>query len=480
MDDPSTGDLLIGLTLSLSEGRPVAETPRPKERISDTASIRLTIDRIIAGIDLIITEQVNAVIHHPRFRRLEGSWRSLARLVKTAEHSQRADIKLQVLDVRWPELCRDLERAIEFDQSELWRKIYEGEFGTAGGNPFGLLVGDYLVAHRRGPGRPTDDIAALQGMARIAAAAFAPFVVTVAPEFLGLDEFADLSTPIGDLAALFNGPEYERWRSFQEHPDARFVGLVLPRVAVRDTYRDDGTRLDGFRFREYRSTHDDIPWGCGTYAFAAVVMRAFAESGWFAAIRGGKIGEVNGGLVPDLDIPGFATDAPGVAAIFPGEVQIQDGLEAELGDAGFIPMVRAYGTPLGVFCGNASAQRPRTYDRLAATINARLSAMLQYILCASRFAHYLKCIARDKIGSISSADAIERYLQDWLTQYCNSNDRAPPEIQAQMPLREGRIEIRAVPGKPGSFHCVTYLQPHFQLERVETSFRLTTEVQAPA
>jgi type VI secretion system protein ImpD len=479
VDIPSAGDVLIDPAPSATAQFAATEVPPAAAGGDRDGDIRLRIDRVIAAIDRLVSDQVNAVIHHPRFRRLEAGWRSLARLVHTAERTPREDITVRVLDLRWPELCRDLERAIEFDQSELFRKIYEEEFGTAGGRPFGLLVGDYQVAHRRLPGRPTDDIAALHGMAQIAAAAFAPFVVGAAPEFLGLDGFAELSLP-SDPTALFAGPEYERWRRFQEHEDARFVGLVLPRLAVRDVYRDDDRRRDGFRFREERSDPDDVPWGCGAYAFAAVAMRAFAESGWFAAIRGGKLGEENGGLVPDLDIPWFATDARGVATIFPGEAQIEDRLEAELGEMGFIPMVRANGTSLAVFCGNASAQRPRRYDRLAATVNARLSSMLQYMLCVSRFAHYLKVMGREKIGSVGTADDLQRHLQAWLSEYCNSNERASPELQAAKPLREGRIEVRALPDRPGSFYCTAYLQPHFQLERVETTFRLITEVKAAA
>jgi type VI secretion system protein ImpD len=436
------------------------------------------IDRIIAGLDRLITEQVNAVIHHQRFRRLEASWRSVARLVETAGRSP-GRIKVRLLDLRWPELCRDLERAIEFDQSYLFRKIYEEEFGMAGGQPFGLLVGDYIVAHRRGPQRTTDDIAALQGMARIAAAAFAPFVVGASPELFGLDDFAELSLPI-DLAATFRSPEYARWHSFQEHDDSRFVGLVLPGVISRGNYRDDDTRGEGFRYREQWLTSDDVAWGSGAFAFAAVVMRAFSESGWFAAIRGGVIGVEEGGLVPDLEIPWFDTDAAGVATIFPGEAQVEDGQEAELGELGFIPMVRANGTSLGVFCGNASAQRPRVYDRLAATVNARLSSMLQYILCVSRFAHYLKVLGREKIGSFASAEELQRDLQSWVMEYTNTNELAPLATLARYPLREARIEVRQVAGSAGAYYCVAHLQPHFQLERVETTFRLMTQLGAAA
>ncbi|HEX3881020.1 MAG TPA: type VI secretion system contractile sheath large subunit [Stellaceae bacterium] len=438
--------------------------------------IRQQIDRVIAGIDGLLSEQVNRIVAHPRFRALEASWRSLARLVETARHS--TWIRIRVLDLRWAELCRDLERAIEFDRSQLFRKIYEEEFGTAGGEPFGLLVGDYTVSHRRRPGRSGDDIAALQGMARIAAAAFAPFVVDAAPELLGLDGFAELSTPV-NLAALLRDAEYDRWRSFQENDESRFLGIVLPHVLASAPYRDDGTRRDGFRFCDDRTEADELAWGGGAYAFAAVAMRAFIESGWFAAIRGGVVGSEEGGIVPDLDIPWFDTDQPEIATIFPGEVQIEDTQEAELGELGFIPVVRANGTSLAVFCGNASVQRPRAYDQALATVNARLSAMLQYILCISRFAHYLKCLGRDAIGSVATAEAIQRRLQQWITQYCNTNETAPLATLARRPLREARVEIREMADRPGAYYCVAHLQPHFQLDRVETSFRLVTDLTAP-
>jgi type VI secretion system protein ImpD len=438
-------------------------------------AVELQIDRLIAGIDALLTEQVNAIIHHQRFQALEASWRSLSRLIGTAGRNPR--IKVRVLDVRWIEVCRDVERAIEFDRSHLFRKIYEDEFGMPGGEPFGILVGDYQVLHRRGAGHETDDVAALRELSRIAAAAFTPIVLGVAPELFGVDSFAELSLP-RDLAAVFRLPEYQRWLSFQEGEDSRFVGLAVPRVLARSAYRDDDTRVDGFRFEERRDRHEQILWGCGAYAFAAVVMRAFDESGWFTQIRGGVLGVEAGGLVPDLDIPWFETDAPEVATIFPGETMIEDSQESAISELGFIPMVRANGTSLGVFCGNASTQRPRSYDRLAASINARLSAMLQYVLCVSRFAHYIKVIGRDTVGAVKSPDEIEEKLQTWILRYVSVNDNVSLATLARYPLREARIEVRELPGKPGSYYCTAHLKPHFQIERVETSFRLVTELAA--
>jgi type VI secretion system protein ImpD len=453
---------------------PIDRRPALPDRAT-AADLRLRIDRTIALIDTLLTEQVNAVIHHPRFQALEASWRSLRRLVRTAGSNPR--IKIRVLDLRWAELCRDLERTIEFDQSHLFHKIYEAEFGMPGGEPFGLLIGDYHVAHRRGPGRSTDDVAALREMSRIGAAAFAPFIVGVTPEFFGLDSFAELCLPL-DVPAVFQLPEYLRWRSFQDTEDSRFVGLVLPRILARQAYRDDDSRVDQFRFEEECGAHEQLLWGDGAYGFAGVVMRAFAESGWFTHIRGGILGVEEGGLVPELEIPSFETDHKGVATIFPAEVTIEDRQEAELGELGLIPMVRANGTSLAVFCGNASAQRPKTYDRLATTVNARLSSMLQYILCVCRFAHYLKVIGRETLGSVKSAAEVEQRLQSWIGQFVNVNDHASLATMAQYPLREARIEVRELPGKPGAYYCTASLKPHFQLERVDTSFRLVTELAA--
>lgn len=453
---------------------PIDRRPALPDRVTAT-DLRLRIDRTIALIDTLLTEQVNAVIHHPRFQALEAAWRSLRRLVRTAGANPR--IKIRVLDLRWAELCRDLERTIEFDQSHLFYKIYEEEFGTPGGEPFGLLIGDYHIAHRRGPGRSTDDVAALREMSRIAAAAFAPFIVGVTPEFFGLDSFAELCLPV-NLPAIFQLPEYLRWRSFQDTEDSRFVGLVMPRILARQTYRDDDSRVDEFRFEEECGAHEQLLWGAGAYGFAGVVMRAFAESGWFTHIRGGILGIEEGGLIPELEIPSFETDDRGVATIFPAEVTIEDRQEAELGELGLIPMVRANGTSLAVFCGNASAQRPKTYDRLATTVNARLSSMLQYILCVCRFAHYLKVIGRETLGSVKSAAEVEQRLQSWIGQFVNVNEHASLATMAQYPLREARIEVRELPGKPGAYYCTASLKPHFQLERVETSFRLVTELAA--
>ena len=472
-DRPVLDEIDLG---SLEIARSVAR-PKPLRRdLFTRPDLRLRVDRLIALIDELVTEQVNAVIHHPRFQALEASWQSLRRLVGTTRANPR--IKIRVLDLRWRELCRDLERAIEFDRSHLFRKIYEGEFGTPGGEPFGLLIGDYHIAHRPGQGRPTDDIAAVREMSRIAAAAFAPFILGVTPELFGLDSLAELCLPL-DLPAVFRLPEYQRWRGFQETEDSRFVGLVLPRVLARQRYRDDDTRNDGFRFEERCGTHEEVLWGSGAYAFASVIMQAFAESGWFTQIRGGVLGIEQGGLVPDLETPSFETDRKDVATIFPGEVMIEDRQENELGELGFIPMVRANGTSLGVFCGNASAQHPRSYDRLAGTVNARLSSMLQYVLCVCRFAHYVKVIGRETVGSVKSPAEIEDRLQSWISGYVSSSDHAQLATLARYPLQEARVEVKEFPGKPGAYYCTAYLKPHFQMERVETSFRLVTDL-APA
>ncbi|HEY1795244.1 MAG TPA: type VI secretion system contractile sheath large subunit [Stellaceae bacterium] len=444
-----------------------------REGSQSEAAVKLEIDRLIAAIDDLVTEQVNAVIHHARFQALEASWRSVHRLMETAGQNPR--IKVKVLDISWAEVCRDLQRAIEFDHTQLFRKVYEDEFGMPGGEPYGLLVGDYQVAHRRLSGSNTDDIAALQELSRIGAAAFAPIVVSAAPELFGLDSFAEFFLP-RDLPANFRLPEFQRWSRFQDTDDARFIGIALPRILARQAYRDDDTRIDGFRFAERSHSHDAVLWGNAAYAFAGVVIRAFDTSGWFTHIRGGVLGIEEGGLVEDLDIPWFETDAENVATIFPAETIIRDVDESTLSELGFIPMVRANGTSLGVFCGNASVQRARTYDRLLASVNARLSSMLQYVLCISRFAHYLKIIGRDTVGSTKSPSEIEAKLQRWIIDYVSVDDYASLDTLARYPLREARIEVKELPGKPGAYYCTAHLQPHFQLERVETSFRLVTEL----
>jgi type VI secretion system protein ImpD len=433
------------------------------------------LDRLIAAIDALLTEQVNAILHHPDFQRLEASWRGLRILADQAAGLR--NVRIRMLDVSWEELCRDMERAADFDQTVLFSRIYTEEFGTPGGVPFGLLIGDYEVQHRRTASHQTDDVNALSGLAVVAAAAFAPLVMGCAPALLGLDRFSDLE-PTVELSGAFQGADHQRWLHLQEQEEARFLGLTLPRVLVRAPYRDDGSRVDGFRFREEVEGRDAGAWlwGNAGYAFAVVVMRAFDSHGWLADIRGARPGPPAGGLVAHLPRAGFDTDRPGVAARAPLEVALTERQERALGELGLIPVIRVRETPFCTFNTCQSVQQARRYTAMAAMANARLSAQLSAILCVSRFAHYVKVLARDRIGSVSTPEECQAWIEEWLRGYVTGNDDASTEMKARYPLRGARVQGVEPPGRPGVYDCVVHLQPHFQFDRAASTFKLTTRI----
>jgi type VI secretion system protein ImpD len=297
------------------------------------------------------------------------------------------------------------------------------------------------------------------------------------PAFLGLDSFTELGQPL-DLSAIFRQAEYTRWQAFRETEDSRFVGLTLPKVLMRLPYQDDGSRSEQFRYEEQVEGPDSSRylWGNAAYAYGAVLIRAFAESGWLANIQGVEPGRESGGLVTGLPLNSFGTDIDGVAHKYSTDVLVTDYQEKELGELGFIPLCHCKDTSWSAFYGSASAQKPKQYDRTIANVNARLSAMLQYMFCVSRFAHYLKVIGRDKMGSFASPQQCQEHLQRWLLNYTIAADDAGLETKAKHPLREGKVQVREQPGKPGSYACVVHLRPHFQLDQVITAVQLITEI----
>jgi type VI secretion system protein ImpD len=434
---------------------------------------RLTRD--IARLDALLTRQVNAILHHPAFQQLEASWRGLHDLVGRAADAE--NVKVRLLHLAWRELVRDQERAIEFDQSQLFRKVYSNEFGTPGGEPFGLLLGDYEVRHRPDREHPTDDVGTLAGIAGVAAAAFAPFVAAADPALLDLPGFADLERPL-NLGQTFAHADYLKWQALRQAEDARFVGVVLPRVLRRVPYADLPARPGGFRFREDVGGpgRENYLWGTAVYAFGAVVVQAFADSGWFAELRGVRPGLRGRGLVAGLPVHCFPTDREGVAPNSSTDAQLTEHRDKELAQLGFVPLCHCPGTDVAAFFSNMSLQRPATYDRAAATANAGMSAMLQYVLCVSRFAHYLKVIARDRIGSFEDSAACEDYLRRWLINYTTANPAPDDEERARYPLRDAQVQVRESAGKPGSFRCVMHLCPHVQLDQVIATVRLATEL----
>jgi type VI secretion system protein ImpD len=444
------------------------------------------LSRDIAQLDALLSRQVNAILHHAKFQRLEASWRGLHYLVEQAGATSAANIQIRLLNVSWNELARDLDNAVEFDQSQLFRKVYGEEFDTAGGLPFGVLLGDYEIHNQPSADHPVDDMATLAKIAQVAAASFAPFIAAAHPTLLGLDSFTELER-LPDLERMFNQLGFLKWKALRDSPDARFVALALPHVLLRLPYQDDGTRIDGFGFHEEVEAADrsQYLWGNAAYAFGAVLVRAFADHGWLANIRGVQRdplqGVRGGGLVAGLPVQSFRTDRTGIAVKSSTDAVIIDYQEKDLGELGFLPLCHCQDTEVAAFYSSMSIQKPRRYSTAEATASARLSATLQCLLCASRFGHYLKVIGRDQIGSSTEAGELESHLRTWLLQYTTATppDDAPASsTKAQYPLREASVSIREIRHKPGTYECVINLRPHFQLDQVVAAVELRTELAA--
>ena len=422
----------------------------------------------IAQIDHLISIQLNEVLHAPEFQKLEGSWRGLRYLLDKSETSDK--LKIRVLNVSKKELLRDLQRAPEFDQSAIFKKVYEDGYGIFGGEPFASLVADYEF------GKHPQDMELLEKMSNIAAAAHAPMLTAASPDLLNLESFADLGQP-RDLAKVFDNTEYVKWKSFRMSEDSRYVGLCLPHILMRLPYGKDTNPVEGFSYEEGvdGSDHSKYLWGNAAYALGTRLTTAFSLFGWCAAIRGVE----GGGLVEGLPAHTFRTDEGDVALKCPTEIAITDRREKELADQGLVPLVHCKGTDYAAFFSVQSAQKPRLYDKDAANASARLSAQLPYILAVSRFAHYLKAMMRDKIGAFMSRSQCETFLNNWIKNYTIADDDAPAAIKAKNPLREARVDVVEVPGKPGAYRAVAYLRPHYQLDELKVSLRLVADLPAP-
>lgn len=427
-----------------------------------------TINLRIAEIDRLLSAQLNEIMHHQDFQRLEASWRGLHYLVHQSETGEA--LKIRVLNASKKDLLNDLEKAAEFDQSALFKKVYEDEYGIFGGAPYGTLIGDYEF------GINQQDMALLERISNVAAAAHAPFISAADPSLFGLDSFSQLGEP-RDLASIFERKEagYVKWRSFRNSEDSRYVGLVLPHTLGRLPYDPADNPVEEFHFEEDvdGTDHDKYLWSNAAYSFGTRITESFSKSGWLATIRGVE----GGGLVQGLPTHTFKTDDGDVALKCPTEVAITDRREKELADLGFISLVHCKGTDYAAFFAAQSAQKPQKYSTDEANANARLSTMLQYILCVSRFAHYLKAMARDKIGSFMERDECEAWLNNWITQYTLANpESAGPEMKAKHPLREAKVMVKEVKGKPGCYEAVAHLRPHFQLDELSVSLRLVAEL----
>jgi len=430
-----------------------------------TKDMESAINARIAEIDRLVSAQLNEVMHASEFQKLEGSWRGLNHLVMNSETGTM--LKIRVFNCSKKDLLKDLEKAAEFDQSALFKKVYEEEFGTFGGQPFGAMIGDYEFSNH------PQDMALLEKISGIAAAANAPFISAASPQLFGWDSYQDL-TEVRDLAKIFDRTEFAKWRSFRESEDSRYVGLTLPRTLARLPYGEETEPTETFNFKEdvTGKDHGKYLWSNAAYAFGTRLTEAFAMYQWCAAIRGVE----GGGLVQGLPTHTFQTDEGDVALKCPTEIAITDRREKEFSDLGFIPLVHCKNTDYAAFFGAQSAQKAKKYDQDAANANARLSTQLQYIMAVSRFAHYIKAMMRDKIGSFMSRGECESFLNQWIMQYAVANDNVGQEVKASHPLREARIEVVEIPGKPGAYKAVAFLRPHFQLDELTVSLRLVAEL----
>jgi type VI secretion system protein ImpC len=443
-----------------------------KGTVTYSRNLTQTFDRAIAALDQKISTQLNAVMHHERFTKLEGSWRGLHYLVMNSETG--TSLKLRMMNVSKRDLSRDLQRAVEFDQSQMFKKLYENEFGTPGGEPYGALIGDYeWTSH-------PDDVETLRLMSNVAAAAFAPFISAAGPQMMGFNSWTELTKP-RDLAKIFETAEYTKWRSFRDTEDSRFVVLTMPRTLARLPYGAATVAVEEFGYEEApydeagrpkAMDHDDYCWMNAAYVMGARLTDAFAQNGFCVAIRGAE----GGGKVSNLPTHVFTSDDGDADTKCPTEVGITDRREFELSNAGFLPLCHYKNTDYSVFFGAQSAQKPKKYDRPEATANAAISARLPYMMATSRFAHFLKVMARDKIGSFMEASDCEAWLNRWIMNYVNGNPSAGPEMKAKYPLRDARVEVKEIPGKPGSYNAIAYLQPWLQMEELTTSMRMVARI----
>ncbi|MBS7697299.1 MULTISPECIES: type VI secretion system contractile sheath large subunit [unclassified Chelatococcus] len=431
-----------------------------------------TLSSAIERIDRELSRQLAAVTQHPAFQKLEGSWRGLHHLVFNSETG--SNLKIRMMNISKPELHKSLTTAVEFDQSVIFKKIYEDEFGTPGGEPYAVLIGDYEFS------ASASDVETLSGMAQVSAASFAPFIAAAAPTMFGLTDYTELSRP-RDLSKIFESHEYIKLKSFRESDDARFVTLVMPRVLARLPYGKNGRTIDAFDFDEADRevsrpgtplSHDQFTWMNAAYVLGTRLTDAFANHGWCTAIRGAE----GGGKVRALPSYAFVSDDGDIDQQCPTEIGITDRREAELSRLGFLPLCHYKHTDYAVFFGAQSLQKPTVYDRPEATANAAISARLPYVMAMSRFAHFLKVMARDKVGSFVEASECEAWLNRWIMNYVNGNEGATQDVKAKYPLAEAKVSVREIPGQPGSYHAIAWLRPWLQMEELTTSMRLVARI----
>jgi type VI secretion system protein ImpC len=445
-----------------------------QQALSNTAlvsddSLR-SIEAMIAAIDKKLTEQVNLIIHTEDFQKLEGAWRGLHHLVNNTETDE--TLKIKVMNISKKEMGKTLKkfRGTAWDQSPLFKRVYDEEFGQFGGEPFGVMVGDYHFDHS------PQDVQLLADIAQIAAAAHAPFITAAAPSVMQMENWEELSNP-RDLTKIFQTPEYAAWRSLRESDDSRYLALTMPRFLARLPYGAKTEPVEEFAFEEDVARQEGDPdrftWCNSCYAMATNITRAFKLYGWCSNIRGVE----SGGAVEGLPTYTFPDADGGVAMKCPTEIAIPDRREAELAKNGFMPLIFKKNSDFAAFIGAQSLQKPQEYDDPAATANANLAARLPYLFATCRFAHYLKCMVRDKIGSSKTKSQLKEWLETWLSQYIDgSPNTSTDEYKASHPLAEGLVEIEENEENPGYYSAKFFLKPHYQLEGLTVSLRLVSRM----
>lgn len=437
------------------------------------------INRQISDIDDLICEQINEIIHTPRFQEMEARWLGLWRLIDESSHAK--NIKVKLLDLSWRELTRDIERSPDFDQSQLFNLVYNEEFGKPGGEPYSILLGDYFVAHQPNARSRYDDIFTLQSVAHTSAAAFAPFICGAAPELFGLNSFEEL-TPNIDLGRIFSHPEYQRWNAFREQEDTRFIAVTLPQVIMREPHNmrfsAGKTGCKSFRFREDCQGKDASKylWGNACFALGTVLMREFSDVGWFAHVRGVSRDHLGGGLVTRFRAPYSQLDTSLSKAHIVTPAVVTDNMERQLAELGLMSLCQGYDSPYAAFNSCPSLQKPRVYPSKSATANARISAMLQQILCGSRFAQYVKVIIRAKVGSFTNAMDCQRALQSWFDKYTTGREDLSWEMMARYPLRKAQVIVNETPGHSEAYQCVIYLKSHYTVDHLVSELKLATTI----
>jgi type VI secretion system protein ImpC len=443
-----------------------------KGTVTFSRNVTQTLKDGMKALDAALSKQLAAVLHNPDFQKLEGTWRGLHHLVMNSETG--VNLKIKVMNVSKRDLFKDVDKAVEFDQSQIFKKLYENEFGSPGGEPYGALIGDYEFSNH------PEDIELLSKMSNVAAAAFCPFISAASPQLFGFDNWTDLSKP-RDLEKIFDTVEYAKWRAFRESEDSRFATLVLPRVLARLPYGASTKPIEEFSFEEVELDasgkakpvqHDHYSWMNASYVFGTKLTDAFSKYGWCTAIRGAE----GGGKVEGLPAHVFTSDDGDADLKCPTEIGITDRREAELSKVGMLPLCHYKNTDYAVFFGAQTTQKPKKYDRPEATANAAISARLPYLMATGRIAHYLKVMARDWIGKFKEASDMESDLNRWIKNFVNANPNAGQELKARYPLAAAQIQVQEIPGKPGSYNAVAHLRPWLQFEELTTSLRMVARI----